>query len=98
MSLPKAGYFFPTLPKSVNTDESTVETTDNTTAPKMAATQPEIISPGTMAETINNTTALITKVKRPSVTIVIGALTNDNAGLTKVLTTPNTMAAKIAVV
>src|SRR3989338_2736920 len=91
-------FFLPTLPKSPKTELSTVETTESTIAPKIAATQPSIIRPGTTADTINKTTALITKVKRPSVTTFSGAVIKDNAGFTKVLTTPKTMAAKMAVV
>ena len=82
----------------LNIEFKIVDTTDKTTAPKIAGSHPSIFTPGTTAATINKTTALITKVNNPKVTIVSGALTKLSIGLIKVLITPKTIAAKIAVV
>lgn len=75
-----------------------VEAIDKTIAPKIAGNHPSIFTPGTIAETINKTTALITKVNNPKLTMVSGADTKLKMGFIKVLTTPKTIAAKIAVV
>ncbi len=89
-------YFFP--PKSFSTVFKIVETTDNTIAANIAGTQPLILTPGTIADTINKTTALTTKEKSPKVIIVNGAEIKLKIGLIKVFTTPKTMAASMAVV
>lgn len=89
-------YYFLILAKSLSSVDNAVDTTDKTTAPKIAGSQPSIISPGTTYETINKTTALTTKVNNPSVTTVKGAVTKCNTGLIKVFTTPRTIEAKTA--
>lgn len=69
-----------------------------TIAPIIAGTQPSRVKPGTTEATINKTIAFITNANSPKVTMVNGALIKLKIGFIKVLTTPNTMAAKTAVV
>lgn len=76
--------------------DSAVPTIDKTILPKIAASQPSIVRPGTTAETINKTIALIINENNPNVIIVIGRVINFRIGLIKVLTTPKTIAAKTA--
>lgn len=91
-------YLILNLPKSFSTAFNTVPTIDNTIAPKIAGSQPLIVSPGTMYATIKRTIALTTKANNPKVTIVSGADIKLSIGLIKVLTTPKTIAASKAVV
>ena len=81
---------------SFSNDERIVDTTDKTIAPKIAASQPSIVNPLTIAATINSTMAFSTKVKRPSVKKVNGSVIKLKTGFMNVLTTPNTILAKIA--
>jgi len=75
-----------------------VDTTLKTIAPSIAVKIPSSISPGTTKVVKYNTTAFITKVNSPKVKRFIGSVIIVNIGLTTVLITPITMAARRAVV
>jgi len=79
--------------------DRTVETSDKTTAPKIAAQKLSNLnsSPGTAA-TISKTMAFTTKVNSPKVKKFKGAVRKSKIGLIKVLIIPKTIAANSAVV
>ncbi len=63
---------------------------------RSAHQKPSTLNPGTISETSNIISALITKVKRPIVKILIGKLRRRIIGLRKVLISPKTIATSIA--
>ncbi len=73
-----------------------VETTDNTIAPKIAGIQPSIVNPPTKYEVINKAIALTTNINRPKVITVNGNVKKSKTGFIKVFITPKTIAARIA--
>lgn len=90
-------YFFLAGLKSLTRVDKIVEITEMTIAARMAASGPEIVSPGMMAAATQRITAFTTKVKSPKVTMLIGAVKISSSGLIKVLITPKTIADNSAV-
>lgn len=78
--------------------DNAADTTDKTTAPKMAGTQPSSLKPGTNQLTTKSMAAFTTNAKSPKVKKVSGAVIKATSGLINVLTTPKTTPAKRAVV
>lgn len=66
---------------------------DKTTLKTSATQKPEIAKPGTAEDTKRTIKALITKVNKPKVKIVIGKVRISKTGLSKELTIPNARAA-----
>lgn len=73
-----------------------METTERTMAPRMAASQPSTMKPGTKRVVSLRTIALTTNINRPKVMTVRGRVNNRRIGLMKVLMTARTMAASKA--
>ena len=73
-----------------------VETTESTTAPKIAASGPEIVSPGTTAATNHKIMALTTNVNKPKVKTLRGKVKNTKTGFINVLISPKIIAASTA--
>lgn len=91
------GYFFANLSVSFTKSERAVETTDSTTAARIAASQFSIRISFIKSEAIHKITAFTTKVNSPRVKKFNGAVKISKIGLMNVLITPSTIAAKIAV-
>ena len=68
--------------------------TERTTAPSSAAKNPEIMNPGTIAETSQKRSALRMNEKRPKVMMVMGSVRMVSIGFITVMTTDHTSATR----
>lgn len=64
--------------------------------PNNAAPKPSTLNPGTSFATSKNIKALMTKVNKPKVRMLIGRVKSNNKGLMNMLTNPITNAAQKA--
>lgn len=71
-------------------------TTERIILKRSAHQKPSTLNPGTILETRIMIIALITNVKRPIVTILIGSVKKSKIGFTKAFKTPSTIATRRA--